>query len=375
MKRKVGILTQPLGDNYGGILQNWSLQQVLKDLGYFPVTIKYIRRYKFKQGFYYIYAIGTYIFKHIIRHKTRIYNQLPWQHKPNKELYKFIKNNIHLTNYKNLYKKGERKLLRNKIKYIIIGSDQVWRPKYNKNYLNLMFCSFVPKESDMCRIAYGASFGTKDWEYDDTQSEMAKIAIQEFKAISVREKSGIQLCKEYLNTNATFVLDPTLLLAPQQYLKVVPEIIINKINKRSVGIYILDHNIEKIKFTEEINNILNLEPFFIGKINQKTYQKDSVEEWIAAFSRCEFIITDSYHGTIFSIIFNKPFITLLNKDRGAERFISLLGELDLMDRLVGPSEIHRSRKIIKNDIDWEIVNSKLSYLRNISIKYLSNALF
>lgn len=371
---KIGILTQHLGNNYGGILQNWALQQVLKDLGYIPITIKYIHRYKLKKGFNYIYSIGAYIIKHLIRHRTRIYNKLPWERKPNNELFKFIKNNIHLSKYQNLNNKGEKKLLRNRFKYIIIGSDQVWRPKYNKNYLNLMYCSIVPKESDICRIAYAASFGTKDWEYDVNQSEMAKKAIKGFKAISVREKSGIKLCKEYLNADASFVLDPTFLLTPQHYLRLIPENTLRNLGKGKMGIYILDDTEEKRNLIDEISQVLKLEPHYIGKINQKTYQKDSIEEWLAAFAKCEFIITDSFHGTAFSIIFNKPFITILNKDRGMERFISLLSELDLLERLMNPSEIQKGQIIIRNDIDWGKVNSKLNNLRRDSINFLTNAL-
>lgn len=122
-----------------------------------------------------------------------------------------------------------------------------------------------------------------------------------------------------------------------------------------------------------ISNIefLLVSPLYNKDLNYYIYPP--IENWIKSFTEADFIVTDSFHGTVFSIIFNKPFISIVNKERGASRFESLLKQLDLMNRMVNVgSEI--SDDLIYDKIDYELVNKKLIDLKRKSINYLNEAL-
>ena len=122
-----------------------------------------------------------------------------------------------------------------------------------------------------------------------------------------------------------------------------------------------------------ISNIefLLVSPLYNKDLNYYIYPP--IENWIKSFTEADFIVTASFHGTVFSIIFNKPFISIVNKERGASRFESLLKQLDLMNRMVNVgSEI--SDDLIYDKIDYELVNKKLIDLKRKSINYLNEAL-
>lgn len=106
------------------------------------------------------------------------------------------------------------------------------------------------------------------------------------------------------------------------------------------------------------------------KKDLKSYIYPSVEGWIKSFSDADFIVENSFHSTVFSIIFNKPFISIVNKERGASRFESLLGQLGLTNRMV--NEI--STDLIHDKINYELVNRKLMGLKYKSIDYLNKVL-
>lgn len=100
----------------------------------------------------------------------------------------------------------------------------------------------------------------------------------------------------------------------------------------------------------------------------------SVESWLEGFSNSAFVITDSFHGTVFSIIFNKPFISLVNPSRGASRFYSISEQLGLSHRFMSGFNDQLLDAVLAGDIDYENVNKKLAELRNISNEFLTNAL-
>lgn len=219
--------------------------------------------------------------------------------------------------------------------------------------------------SQVKRIAYAASFGTDEWEYSKEETSKCAELIKRFNFISVREQSAIGICKDKFGVEPDFVLDPTLLLSRNHY-----EELVNNENlkdfKGEIFCYILDK-------TEEKSNIIKR----ISKhIDKKTFGLESnavgVLYWLKAFMDAKFIITDSFHGSVFSIIFNKPFITIGNKSRGMTRFNSLFSTFNLQDRLLLDNKFLID--IVDKDIDWRKINAKREYLKTISMNFILNAL-
>ena len=363
---KIAILTQPLRANYGGVLQNYALQQVLINLGHKPITLEDEYHHKVSI-FKLVFELPKRIFtKYIL--KTRIF--IFSEKKQNELLDKFYNIKI-LKPF--VQKKIRHKYVKalNKVKYtkydsFIVGSDQVWRPIYNRGYIDIMFLSFIPKTAKIKRIAYGASFGSSEWEYNDEQTSICFKLIQNFDAVSTREIDGVDLCRNYLNrADAVTVLDPTLLLGKEDYLKLCGDIPTE--NENILFAYILDKDNNTMVQLERIAKEKGLKLKLVSADSDCSL---SVEEWLAMFRDAKMVITDSFHGTVFSIIFNKEFYTIANKSRGGSRFASLLSQLSLTDRMyVSISDI-----TINKHIDWNIINSKISQLKDFSINFLKTNL-
>lgn len=370
---KVGILTLPIGYNYGGILQNWALQEVLRSFGLRPLTI-YYRGLNHRQKIYrWFNRLFVYIIKHIVRHPTRSLNHLPWDLRPYSPLLKFVKQHVNTIDYMLL--DTDVALKTKDIKAIIVGSDQVWRPKYNREYLPTMFCDFLNDDSHITAIVYAASFGVSKWEYNERESYMAQKEVAKFKAISVRETSGVKLCKDYLNIDVIRTLDPTLLLTKSDYLKLIPKGVFDLLPEKFMAVYVLDLTQEKKDLIEQIGKELGLEPFYFGNTETDGENLVSVETWLGAIMKSQFVITDSFHGTAFSINFRRPFISIINRSRGADRFISLLQMFDLEDRLIDLSVVSLPFKLTCKSISWDSIARTQEIERKKSIRFLKSNLY
>ena len=218
---------------------------------------------------------------------------------------------------------------------IIVGSDQVWRPKYSpclSNYY-LDFC----KRNPITKIAYAASFGVDYWEASFLFSLYTRSLIQEFDLITVRESSAVELCRKHLKVTPHHVLDPTLLVEPRLYLELVDESrelqeLTPPLN--TLCIYAFSFGVQE---WSHLSNIASEASFQLHVANPTTSYKlggaDPVAYWLWSFKNSSAVITDSFHGLLFSIIFRKPFLVVNNKQRGSARFISILNDLGLRKRL------------------------------------------
>jgi hypothetical protein len=200
--------------------------------------------------------------------------------------------------------------------------------------------------------------------------------LKKFNAISVREKSAVDICEKFFGAKAEHVLDPTMLLNTEDYKRLFNKDSILK-SEGDLLVYILD-NTDEIKMTiESLAGQYNLTPFTVNAIeihNEKSYNYKflSVESWLRGFYDAEFIITDSFHACVFSILFNKPFVCIGSKGRGNARFDSLLGMFGLENRLV--DDMSRISGMMNEPINWAIVNSTFKRKKIESIAFLENAL-
>ena len=377
---KIGILTQPLLANYGGLLQNYALQQVLLRDGNDVCTFDWGKQSRYQKI---ASDIKWRVIQSLVHSKDRVY--VPTQKelsvirkKTNAFIDKYINTTPVICSYSDfgrIAKKGE-------FDAFIVGSDQVWRPKYNE-YLKAMYLGFV-HDDKIKKIAYAASFGTDEWEYNLEESKLCASLAKLFNLITVREDTGIDLCKKHLGVDAIHVLDPTLLLKKEDYIHIVeiekePSSIGNLYN------YMLDPSQRKQDVINRVAESCNLKPFkvlpeycgvAITKEKVRNHIEDcsfpSVGSWLKAFMDAEMTIVDSFHGMVFSIIFNKPFWVIGNKSRGLSRFTSLLRKLHLESRLL--DENNANSFDAQAPIDWDKVNSIIDAEREKSLLLLYSEL-
>lgn len=366
---KVAIMTQPLGKNYGGIIQTWALQQVLKKAGHTPVTID--RQADAKSSVYQVARLGKRTLKKALGQWSAPINFE--RHLPNilRHTHAFIGQHINMSESLDSTAKLTAHFEREQYDAVIVGSDQTWRPRYSPNIDNY-FLDFL-RGSDIKRIAYASSFGVDEWEFTDEQTSRCAALAKQFHAISVRENSGVDLCAKHLGVVANHVLDPTLLLPKESYEalysnKEVPA-------RQGIYTYILDKAHWKDQVVETAERVLGKTQYknqpkismsSLSSSNPDDYTMPSLEGWIKGFADAEFVITDSFHGTVFSIIFNKPFISLINPDRGASRFYSVADALGLAGRLLSDFDERAVTAVLKAPIDYLNVKNKLAGLRSRS---------
>jgi len=378
MSRNICILTQPLRNNYGCVLQAYALQLILKRKGYNVVTDEsQYKRLPFKR-----LVIGRFnsIIFNILSGKFNFnffHKDIPISYylKANEKFRLFIKENIDTIEFFG-NRRRPSKIMINKFDTFIVGSDQVWRPKFSNIYAYLLdFC----KDYSVKKIAYAASFGIEtDIEFSPVIKVSTKKLATRFNAISVREDSGISLCKSLWDIDAQLVLDPTLLLKKKDYISLVEKDSENLYpSKGSLFMYILDKNERAESISNIVSNKLHLRPYEImprekltkqNLNNPEAYRFERVTQWLKSFIDAKFVITDSFHGMVFSIIFNKPFLVLPNKNRGLTRFTSLLNMLSLQNRLIVGDNL--SYDILEKEIDYSSVNNNLEILRESSIDFL-----
>lgn len=373
---KIAILTQPLHTNYGGNLQNFALQKVLTDMGHEPVTIDRHHtvklRTKLKLGY----------FKNLLMHFLKGTPKPLWKsYFSSKKEQAYLRQDItafidaYITKTPRLYsdKAVQAIFKENNFEAVIVGSDQCWRPMYSPN-IYTYYLDFLKDNKEIKKLAYAASFGTDQWEYTEEQTARCKKLIQQFDLVTVREKAAVNLVAEKLNKDAEFVLDPTLLLSKEDYMELFAGK--NLPNNKGIYTYILDDSDWKTQVVETAKETLGL-PQFSNQHNKHTVNSEkipSIESWIKGFADADFVVTDSFHGTVFSIIFNKPFISLVNVSRGASRFESILGEFDLMQRLASDFDQQYIEALIEEAIAYDGVNQKLDALRSHSKEVLKSAL-
>lgn len=380
--KSIGILTQPLNNNYGGLLQNFALQQVLLSLGHSPITLSI--SFPVRRRYYqFLRSLFANVYKTLFLGR-KLGSLIPFVPRKedvyivNKNTLGFIERCIKTTESLKISRLNQEDFLRD-FDSFIVGSDQVWRPSYSPR-LTTFFLDFLPEGYAQKRIAYAASFGVANWEYNSKKTRVCKDLVSRFDAISVRERSGVKLCKENFGVNVTHVLDPTLLLDKKSYVELTKGFE-RADNGRSLLVYVLDMNRDKKNIIDRIAKRLNLSVNMVMPEMKLSYScKDiekcifpSVEQWLIGFMEADFVVTDSFHGTAFSLVFNKPFVSIANSKRGSDRFHSLLGSLNISERLIQEGT-DVSNEIIDKKIDFDSVNRQLDLMRKESIDFLSNSL-
>ena len=277
----------------------------------------------------------------------------------------------------------------NECRKFVVGSDQLWKPLLSRPFKQFFFLDFADNMKK--KISYGTSFGDI---YDGTEEEktITKSNLKRFNLISVRDKLSLNITKDIFKIkDAVQVCDPSFICNFSDY-----ESLVNKskiiFNKEYILAYVLDANEEKGHRLEKLSVDKNITVIIILDERQETWERNKgrlhlrgkgnvivkemvdLNDFMWLFNNSKAVFTDSFHGTIFSIIFKKPFVTLRNVVRGGERFFSLLDPLDLRYRLFESPSCINDRYDLYDKIDYEIPYKKLNEIKKFSYNWLENAL-
>lgn len=368
----INILTHPISGNYGGMLQAYALQRVLIEHKYHARVVCYetIKERCF------LNKLKLFIKKALISVECSKFKfSIP-----------FVCRNRMILNFKKKYilelyfepYKCNRCNSENNI--WIVGSDQVWRGLYAKNIwtLSFFFFDFLKEKTRKKCISYAASFGADEWEGTPEETLECGRLLRQFKAVSVREYSGIDICREKFGVKAVQMPDPTLLLRTDDY-----EIIINGeqnfiTEAPYIAAYILDKNMEKDTILNIIAEDLAMSIQFLMPCSTMSSRQGkypaTVSQWLRWIRDAKYVVTDSFHGCVFSIIYNKPFVCLGNKERGSARFDSLLKTFGLSDRIFTHGSNDELIQLLSKPIDWVRVNSIHDAERERGITFLKENL-
>lgn len=330
---KIGVITfSQTKDNYGQILQCYAMQKFLKGLGHEPFLIQYQQvptpkaSFKLKKLFHYIQNLTLYIKWFFDNRKRQRQNKAYATSIKNvdRKFSQFLKDNVDLTE---VYTKEE--LLANPpiADAFVCGSDQIWKND------DIFYLSFAPKSK--LRIAYAPSFGGENRFPKETEN-MIKRELSYFSFLGIREEDGVNLCHRLGFLYATKVVDPTLLLTCEDYNQIK-----TKVDETNyIFVYLLgnptDCTIDEIE--QYASSIGKKVVYVCSQGRYDTYEKTyaTIGEWLGYLSKADLVITNSFHCIVFSLIYNRQFVSLplsggFEKMNG--RLDDLLGKIGLTDRI------------------------------------------
>lgn len=368
---KIGILTYHFVLNYGAAMQAWALQEYLKKIGHQVELIDYRPGHLEKGGNFYFPKNMKLLRMNLITAFIKLrsfFHIFSRQMKVKKSKFQDFQNS-----YLNLSQKTIKQLKCVAEDYFdydifICGSDQIWNSSNHSGIDSAYFFGFLPENS--FTVSYAASFGRPFIE-DNFKKEVADL-LKPFNSISVRELSGVKLVTELSGKKAECVLDPTLLLG-EEISKLLD---LEGPNEGFIFSYALRSKDTVSSTNNYISKKFNLPLISDESLHAKQYALSPIE-WVSHIKRASFVVTNSYHGTLFSLIFKKSFIFVAlsgNKSSYNERAISLLNELGLNSRILENYNETLIDSIIGSKIDWDEVSKILSDKRKNSEEFLRAAI-
>lgn len=354
--KKIGITTI-IGDNYGSVLQNYALQAALKEDGAIPHLIS-VRPRSYLLNFYRNYfkpekdrTLKTKLHKL----KSDIANR-----SKRKKVKDFYKKNVNIRGYNNL---GSVPQGETDTGTFICGSDQIWNPAFQPN--SLYYLSFVPDGKE--KYSYAASIAV------DTISEKAqeffRNALTSFAFISVREETGRQLLQGVVDQEKLRVdCDPVLLLEKETWERFVS---LRFKGRKFLFLYMLRPSLELLEFARKVAKKKKLELVFIGDYyfgnkDIKQITDAGVEDFLSAVYYADYVITNSFHCTVFSTIFEKPFLSQVITKTGS-RVNDYLNKLGLGERILKDQRVDE----LPGDIDYTRARKIILDIRESSRTYLN----
>lgn len=363
---KAGVVTFHSAHNYGATLQAWALQKALKKLGVTPCVVNYhpwvIDR------LYVVPRLDTaakrmqYLKKKDVRKRRRKLKTKYTKYR------KFLKDHFEFVGDYTTYEE----LAANPpgLDAYITGSDQVWNPDHTGGYDPAYFLEFAQEGSR--RISYAASIGRD--RFPAQYREACAGALGRFSAISVRECSAAGAVEEVTGKVPEVVLDPTLLLSREEYEEI-------KVAGERTGRYILVYMMETNRGLVQLANnlsvvtglpIIQRKPGKVFRNELESFYTHTPGEFLGEMERAEYVLTNSFHGTVFSVIYERPFVSMLHSQTGS-RTTDLLKTLGLESHILYEARDFKDMKQFEIGNRKE-VKKKVEELRETSLAFLLRAL-
>jgi 2-succinyl-5-enolpyruvyl-6-hydroxy-3-cyclohexene-1-carboxylate synthase len=257
------------------------------------------------------------------------------------------------------------------------GSDQIWN--YTLSFHENLYLPFAGDDKKL--ISFATSFGHKKDKVLDASKPRIRKYLQRYSAISVREQFDVDILRENYGINGTLVFEPVFCLDKTVYDDLAADSSFAE-SEPYMLTYILDPTPEKREAILYYGKKLGLKAVNLLSGVKSVFSRNrdllnlpnmlenvDAGDFIKAFMDAEYIITDSFHGTSFAVIFNKPFLAIGNYGRGYDRFIDLLGRLKLSDRLVDPRNIPQDAKYLK-PIDYAETNKIIDEKAKKTVEWL-----
>lgn len=360
---KIGLLTFHCAQNYGAVLQCYATQEFLKSKGYDVEVVDYRPDYLLRP--YRLFNIQRLacgnpvkscinLIKELIQFPRRGYRQWAYRRFANK--------------YLSLSATATKDTIPAYYDTYLVGSDQIWNPRLTHGFDDAYFCRFAFPKENKRYIAYAASMEAKELSAEAKQ--FYQETLNHFDAVSVREGDLAKLLQPLTSRPIPQVLDPTLMADPHIWNTFATQ---RTTKKKYVVIYQGRSNKESERIAKDIakqvgGEVIILSTWFSLSRGEK-HRNIAPEKFVNIIRNAACIITTSFHGTAFSIIFNRPFYTIRMNDGADTRSQSLLESLNLQDRMISTDSTP-----VFTPIDYSEANTKLCKLRNESQEFLLNAL-
>lgn len=347
---KITLLTIWHVKNYGAELQTYATVKALKELGFEVEVIDFRLSDESKMSL--LGRIASFV--QIVSPMNLKFNRFWRQYIPSSRRYKTSSDLKENPPIADIY---------------MVGSDQVWNPDITRTRAKNYFLNFGSK--NIKRISYASSFGVSEWKHTDLYEDV-KSLLKDFDQITCREESGVDLLKSQFDVDAINVVDPTLLFASY------PEFVISTAEKRNLVFYPLSDDSELETLSQKLASILGLNLINNNKVTKilrrVEWNRNSIVNWVKNIAESKFVITRSFHGLIFSLLYNKQFALLKVRNGRNSRVENLLSKVGLEDRIYETPEALLSDEPWKKQIDYSVVNSRVANLREESWNVLRTML-
>lgn len=359
---KVGISTIIDFDNYGNRLQNYASQQVIKSLGVESETLPRVIfcgiKWQLKKL---VFPPLVYLYDKSSKKDIAKLNQ-----KLREKRFMDFTNRYINSSKQFIGSYEELKLLSSKYNFVITGSDQVWNYNFRPN-LDIDFLQFVNQSQ---RIAYAPSFGVSSIPKEHVNQYTDYLNDMNF--LSVREHAGQKIIKDLTGRDAEVLVDPTMMLSKDEWLNITKKPKCTP-NKKFLLTYVLGNQTENFKsFIEKLAKEKDLEILNLLNPNDKYIHSVDPSEFIYLINNADVMVTDSFHGAVFSILMQTPFVIFERQDSNISmnsRIETLVSTFNMESRL--SRNIHSVDDVF--NISFEHIDGILEYERNKAIQYLKQA--
>lgn len=324
-------------ENYGALLVAFAMEKALQKLGFVPYHVNYIPTQK--------------------------------NFTAPSPFYNFRNNFLNLTDIcTNKTELNEK--INNKFTKFIVGSDQIWRSVWHDNYI--YYYDWIEGEKTL--ISYAASFGKKEFDGTTEEIDYIKRCLKRFDAISVRENSGVDLLKNVFKVDGIQIIDPTMLLDKDNYQDIIDKEYSEIPDEEYIAYYVLDNKDYNDINNPDILSDLKKKYVFINVMYDDAGNYRTFGQFLNLIKNAKYVITSSFHGSVFSIIYEKEFLTITTVNRGNERIESLFDMLGI-DKGRFYDDIKKiNENSFKNTIDYVKVKENLEREKVKGFDYLRKSL-